>query len=168
MSGFMKRYVGAVRSGALVFSACTFFAATLFSQPCDDKILTSTSPPPYSAAYCIGADSGFLVNGGPVTFSAGRFIHLGIGFHAHPSFHASVTPPAPPSAVSLTPANASGSQQVFTFLASDPNGGEDISGLQLHFTSATVDVNACDFWVDRQSKQVSLLNDAGGGWGSPV
>jgi hypothetical protein len=162
------------KNACATICALTFFAVALYSQPCDNLILTSSSPAPYNAVNCIAADSGFLVNGGSVTFSAGEYIHLGNGFHSLPSFHASVLAPAPPSVVSVTPVNNTGSQQTFTFTASDPNGGADISGLQLLFANTSgADSgygNACDFWIDRHSKGIWLRQDTGStwNWGTPA
>ncbi|MBL8235968.1 MAG: hypothetical protein JNM66_01010 [Bryobacterales bacterium] len=70
-------------------------------------------------------------------------------------------PPQPPSIVSSTPANPSGSPQTFTFVARDPNGFTDIHRVyfQIH-TSPTVPANTCHGLYDRPTNAFYLFNDA--------
>ena len=93
------------------------------------------------------------------------------GLHTGPVNRGSYTVIAngTPSAVSVTPSSGSGNQQSFAFLFSDPNGGTDISGMQL-LVAGTGDgyTSACDFWIDRGSNGIWLRNDANNSWGSPV
>ena len=79
------------------------------------------------------------------------------------------TDATPPTIISVTPSSGSGLTQSFAFLSSDPDGGTNISGLQLLFASTSGGyANACDFWIDRGSSGIWLRNDANTGWGNPV
>jgi len=69
--------------------------------------------------------------------------------------------PQPPTLVSATPANPSGSPQTFTLLTRDPNGFADISRLYWVVNSTpTVPVNSCHGFYDRASGAFYLFNDA--------
>ena len=75
-------------------------------------------------------------------------------------------PPAPVSAVSVTPNTGSGSVQTFQFLASDTNGAGDLNQVWVWITPAfsTSSANSCLFYYNRAGNVLNLLNDAGNSW----
>src|SRR5262245_51266439 len=71
----------------------------------------------------------------------------------------------PASAVSVIPGNGATIPATVpttvTFVASDPDGGDAINGVQLLVSNDENGSynNACDFWVDPPSRTVWVLND---------
>jgi hypothetical protein len=66
----------------------------------------------------------------------------------------------PPQVVSVTPAAASGTSQVFSMLFSDANGAADLTSAQVIINSAVAGVSSCYLWVDPIGKMVYQANDA--------
>jgi uncharacterized membrane protein len=66
-----------------------------------------------------------------------------------------------PSAVSVTPSSGFGMTQQFTFVASDPNGAENIAALSMLFNTGGTHVNACNVFYFVKSNQFALLSDDG-------
>ena len=69
-----------------------------------------------------------------------------------------------PSAVSVTPAAASGASQLFNFLYSDPNGATDLPWAQVVINGSLNAVDGCYIHYDRSTNGISLLNDAATVW----
>jgi hypothetical protein len=67
----------------------------------------------------------------------------------------------PPTIVSITPTSGTGLSEVFTLVASDPNGANDLSGALLLINSELSGAGACFVYYNPQSNQISLANDAG-------
>lgn len=71
------------------------------------------------------------------------------------------TPPQPPTIVSGTPTNPTGSPQIFTFTARDLNGYLDITRIYFQvYSSPTVPINTCHGFYDRPANAIYLYNDA--------
>jgi hypothetical protein len=66
-----------------------------------------------------------------------------------------------PTGVSVSPASGSGAAQTFQFTATDPNGGADISTIEVLFNSSLNTANACYVRFDRVNNRLELFNDAG-------
>ncbi|MBI5083069.1 MAG: SBBP repeat-containing protein [Acidobacteria bacterium] len=73
----------------------------------------------------------------------------------------------PPSAVSVSPASASGNRQVFTLTFSDPNGPQDIATPRLLIHSQQRGDGGCYILLNRVSSILYLADDAGVNW-APV
>ncbi len=68
-----------------------------------------------------------------------------------------------PTAVNVSPASGSGAAQVFQFTATDPNGGQDISSIEVLFNSSNSTASACYVRFDRVNDLLLLFDDAGAG-----
>ena len=76
-------------------------------------------------------------------------------------------PPAPPTADSVTPSSGSGTAAMFSYQASDPNGSQDLSSIQVIVNEAVTGVNSCYLAYQAASNLLYLRNDAGSGWLGP-
>ncbi|HZU24736.1 MAG TPA: Ig-like domain-containing protein, partial [Bryobacteraceae bacterium] len=74
----------------------------------------------------------------------------------------------PPSVVSLTPSNASGSSVTFTAVYSDPNGASDLSQVQFLVNTALTGSNACYVSYYPKTNLLYLRSDAGSALLSPA
>ena len=70
-------------------------------------------------------------------------------------------PPQPPTAVSVSPSNGSGTAQFFTFMFSDTVGAQDIVSVQLDVNASLTAAGACYLYYNSGSNQIQLANDAG-------
>jgi hypothetical protein len=74
---------------------------------------------------------------------------------------------APPSISGMSPAEASGASQTFTFSATDPNGAPDITTMLLLINGSLNGVQACEIYYNVLGNAVYLLNDTGTAWLGP-
>ena len=74
----------------------------------------------------------------------------------------------PPSAVSVTPASGSGSNQIFSFLFSDPSGFADLSTTYMLIDATLNWSGSCYTSYVRSSNALFLLSDSGTFWLGPV
>jgi len=71
------------------------------------------------------------------------------------------TGPQPPTVISGTPANPSGSPQTFSFLARDANGATNVNRVYFLVNSTpSIPANSCHGFYDRPSNLLYLYNDA--------
>ena len=80
----------------------------------------------------------------------------------------SVIPPTPPSFLSLSPANGSGSGATFTALFGDPNGAFEISRAIVLINKALSSSGGCYIYLLAASKQYYLLAANGASWLGPA
>lgn len=131
------------------------------------------------------AGSGFAVSGNDVrltldlnfaaAFSGTRNIYV-LAADAQQSSSAwknlgtyTVSPPvlgAPPVIAAIHPSSSTGLRQVFSVVATDPQGGEDVKEAQLLVAGSLTLANVCRARFIRSPHQVQLANDAGTDWAS--
>jgi hypothetical protein len=81
-----------------------------------------------------------------------------------------VSTPAPApavSAVSVTPAQGSGTAQSFTLVYTDAKGASDLTSAQAIIAATEATVSSCYVWVTPANGTIWLANDAYTGWSSP-
>ncbi len=74
---------------------------------------------------------------------------------------------AAPTPISVSPASGSGSSQTFSFVYSDPDGGQDISATMFLINRELNAVASCVAYYESVSNLLYLLNDASTAWLMP-
>jgi len=74
----------------------------------------------------------------------------------------------PPSSLSVRAASGGGLSRVFSYTASDPNGGGDISATHMLISSSLSGTNGCWMYFLPRSKQLWLRDSANTSWLGPV
>ena len=73
----------------------------------------------------------------------------------------------PPTANSVTPSSGSGMGVTFGYAVSDPDGYQDLTGMQMLINETLVGANSCWVFYRPASNELYLQNDAGSAWLGP-
>ncbi len=76
----------------------------------------------------------------------------------------SISVSGPPQVVSVTPNAGQGAQQTFTFTASDPNGANDISRVEVIMNGTSNWPGSCGLIYDNVANLVYVISDGGTAW----
>ena len=77
-------------------------------------------------------------------------------------------PPAPPTADSVTSSSGSGPGTTFSYTASDPNGYQELSFVQMMINDTLTSANSCLVWYAPGNNRMYLRSDDGASWLGPL
>ena len=79
-----------------------------------------------------------------------------------------VLPNQPPTADSVTPSSGRGPGTTFSYTASDPNGYQDLSFVQMMINDTLTSANSCLVWYAPGNNRMYLRSDDGASWLGPL